>query len=159
MKKTSFHCGGGFTLIELMIVVAIVGVLAAVGVPAYKQYTLKSRFAHVVAAAKYRKNDFSIAFSGDDGTSNFIQSNALVCGDTYTGPFNTTHNSLSIPGTSATYSIHQWQENCTITGRMQDLDNPADPNGIEIIFRPTLDSASGSLTWTAEGGCYGRGLC
>jgi type IV pilus assembly protein PilA len=41
----------GFTLIELMIVVAIVGLLASVALPAYRDYTIRSKMSEVVLAA------------------------------------------------------------------------------------------------------------
>jgi type IV pilus assembly protein PilA len=52
----------GFTLIELMIVVAIIGILAAVALPAYQDYTVRAKVSEVVLAASGGKTAVAEAF-------------------------------------------------------------------------------------------------
>ena len=55
----------GFTLIELMIVVAIIGILAAVALPAYQDYTVRAKVSEVIIAASSVKSMMSEAFQTD----------------------------------------------------------------------------------------------
>lgn len=55
----------GFTLIELMIVVAIIGILAAVALPAYQDYTVRAKVSEAVIAGSSAKSALSEAFQSD----------------------------------------------------------------------------------------------
>jgi type IV pilus assembly protein PilA len=75
----------GFTLIELMIVIAIIGILAAVALPAYQDYTVRAKASELILAASSAKNSVSeyvitngtippTTFNVQDNTSTMVES-------------------------------------------------------------------------------------
>lgn len=65
MKKQS-----GFTLIELMIVVAIVAILAAIALPAYQNYTKKAKFTEVIASTGALKTSVELCYADQGALTN-----------------------------------------------------------------------------------------
>lgn len=67
LKKLGRRAQKGFTLIELMIVVAIIGILAAIAIPQYQQYTTKAKFAEVISTAESYKSAVAMCVQENAG--------------------------------------------------------------------------------------------
>ena len=125
----------GFTLIELMIVVAIIGILAAVAIPAYQDYVTRSKWAKVLAATEATK--LAIGECLNDNTA------TIGSCDEYT--------ELAAYGVSAPVpaaDIEGVAMTVTATTGAINLVGGATLGGCTFALTPLLTTGTGTITWT-----------
>jgi len=119
----------GFTLIELMIVVAIIGILAAVALPAYQDYTNRAKVSELILAgadakiniAEYAQVRGTLANSGSGLAVNTSGQHVAASSNVSANGVITVNGSASIPGT------------------------------VSLTLTPSLDTATGVVTWVCAG--------
>ena len=124
----------GFTLIELMIVVAIIGILAAVALPAYQDYTVRAKVSEVILAASSAKT--SVAESAQINSTMPTAASLVV--DTQASKF---VSSVVYSQTSTSVGV------VTVTTTAAD----SKISGVTVFMTGTL-AANGQVIWVCGPG-------